>query len=164
MFAAFSRWLRAEQYERVVTVKAFLLAGLIVMVCLYVSVKPVKPPIALASSAARRFQVKIEQILPAGSARANGGYWDLSPTENERDLDDQHAKWVKLGEIIIRNPPAGAHVGQTLDVWLEPQGGAQAKPDNKLSVLMRAYDVVETPVTPAPNHMSWMHKADPYWK
>ena len=56
------------------------------------------------------------------------------------------------------------HHVSTIDVWLEPHGGVQHKTANQLPVLMRAYDLVATPVTPAPYRTLWMHKTNPFWK
>jgi hypothetical protein len=154
----------AEAHEKFVTVKALLVAGLIVLICLYVSVKPKIPSqLQAPSDASRRFEVKIEELLPDGTARASGGYWELTPDQNEKDFKDLNGKWNNPGEFIIRNPPAGAQVGQSLELWMDPRGGVASKRSNKLPITMRAFDVVVAPLTPAPNRTQWMRQSNPFW-
>jgi hypothetical protein len=116
------------------------------------------PIVHLGSDEIRKFDLTLKQIVPGGSALANGCFYDVPPSESAQPerLPWQVRKWTQAGEIYLSGLPAGYVDGQKLNVWLVRAGTQTFTTALGTYRTLPAYRVAAEPIAPPAKPGAWM--------
>jgi hypothetical protein len=107
---------------------------------------------------ARKFDATIKQVIPGGSALADGCFYDIPPSEtiDPETLRADERHWTQAGDFYISGLPPGLVDGQKWIGWLVREGAKTYTTGLGAYRTVPSYRVTAEPPAPVRKRGDWM--------